>query len=67
MKHSISNPSNDEYRQVTVSQGRNVMAKKKMIHDFIQMKKDGDKITFLTAYDYPTAQFAEAAPEPYRW
>jgi 3-methyl-2-oxobutanoate hydroxymethyltransferase len=37
------------------------MAKKKMIHDFVQMKKDGDKITFLTAYDYPTAQFAEAA------
>ena len=37
------------------------MAKKKMIHDFMQMKKAGDKITFLTAYDYPTAQFAEAA------
>jgi 3-methyl-2-oxobutanoate hydroxymethyltransferase len=37
------------------------MAKKKMIHDFLQMKKEGDKITFLTAYDYPTAQFAEAA------
>jgi 3-methyl-2-oxobutanoate hydroxymethyltransferase len=25
------------------------------------MKKDGEKITFLTSYDYPTAQFAEAA------
>ena len=37
------------------------MAKKKMIHDFLQMKGAGDKITFLTAYDYPTAQFAEAA------
>jgi 3-methyl-2-oxobutanoate hydroxymethyltransferase len=37
------------------------MAKKKMIHDFVQMKNDGNKITFLTAYDYPTAQFAEAA------
>jgi len=37
------------------------MGKKKMIHDFIQMKKDGNKITFLTAYDFPTAQFAEAA------
>lgn len=37
------------------------MAKKKMIHDFVQMKDKGDKITFLTAYDYPTAQFAEAA------
>jgi 3-methyl-2-oxobutanoate hydroxymethyltransferase len=37
------------------------MAKKKMIHDFYAMKQRGEKITFLTAYDYPTAQFAEAA------
>jgi 3-methyl-2-oxobutanoate hydroxymethyltransferase len=38
------------------------MAKKKlMIHDFYRMKKEGEKITFLTSYDYPTAQFAEAA------
>ena len=37
------------------------MAKKKSVFDFYEMKKKGDKITFLTAYDYPTAQFAEAA------
>jgi len=37
------------------------MAKKKTIHDFYQMRKDGKKITFLTSYDYPTATFAEAA------
>ena len=37
------------------------MNKKKMIHDLIQMKKKGKKITFLTAYDYPTAQFANEA------
>jgi 3-methyl-2-oxobutanoate hydroxymethyltransferase len=38
------------------------MAKKKrMIHDFYRMKQDGEKITFLTSYDYPTAQFAEVA------
>jgi 3-methyl-2-oxobutanoate hydroxymethyltransferase len=38
------------------------MAKKKlMIHDFIRMKQAGEKISFLTAYDYPTARFAEAA------
>jgi 3-methyl-2-oxobutanoate hydroxymethyltransferase len=37
------------------------MAKKKMIYDFLRMKNEGEKITFLTAYDYPTAQFAEAA------
>jgi len=37
------------------------MAKKKMIHDFYAMKQRGEQITFLTAYDYPTAQFAEAA------
>lgn len=32
-----------------------------MIHDFYRMKKEGEKITWLTAYDYPTAQFEEAA------
>ncbi len=37
------------------------MAKKKMIHDFQKMKEEGEKITYITAYDYPTAQFAEAA------
>jgi 3-methyl-2-oxobutanoate hydroxymethyltransferase len=35
--------------------------KKLMIHDFYRMKKEGEKITWLTAYDYPTAQFEEAA------
>ena len=35
------------------------MAKKKSIHDFIKMKKDGEKVTWLTSYDFPTAQFAE--------
>jgi 3-methyl-2-oxobutanoate hydroxymethyltransferase len=37
------------------------MAKKKMIHEFVEMKRRGDKITWITAYDYPTAQFAETA------
>ena len=37
------------------------MAKKKMIHEFYEMKRSGEKITFLTAYDYPTAHFAESA------
>jgi 3-methyl-2-oxobutanoate hydroxymethyltransferase len=37
------------------------MAKKKSVLDFGDMKKNGQKITFLTAYDYPTAQFAEEA------
>jgi 3-methyl-2-oxobutanoate hydroxymethyltransferase len=35
--------------------------KKLMIYDFYRMKKEGEKITWLTAYDYPTAQFEEAA------
>jgi len=35
--------------------------KKLMIHDFIRMKQEGEKITWITSYDYPTAQFAEAA------
>ena len=32
-----------------------------MIPDFMRMKKDGEKITWLTAYDFPTAQFAQEA------
>ncbi len=37
------------------------MTKKKTIHDFCDMKASGEKIAFLTAYDYPTAQFAQTA------
>ena len=37
------------------------MPKKKSVFDFFEMKKNGEKITFLTAYDFPTAQFAEQA------
>jgi len=32
-----------------------------MIQDFYRMKQEHEIITFLTAYDFPTAQFAEAA------
>lgn len=34
---------------------------KKGILDFQRMKKERDKVTWLTAYDYPTAQFEERA------
>ncbi len=38
------------------------MAKKKLsINDFYTMKQEGKKICWLTSYDFPTAQFAEAA------
>ena len=37
------------------------MAKKKSIFDLYQMKAAGEKIAWLTSYDFPTAQFAEAA------
>jgi 3-methyl-2-oxobutanoate hydroxymethyltransferase len=37
------------------------MSGKKTISDFQLMKKEGRKITFLTSYDFPTAQFAETA------
>lgn len=38
------------------------MRKKKLnVFDFYKMKEKGEKIAWLTAYDYPTAQFAEAA------
>jgi len=37
------------------------MKKKLMIHDFYKMKSEGNKISWLTAYDYPTASFEEQA------
>ncbi len=38
------------------------MARKKpMLHEFYKMKAEGQKIAWLTSYDFPTAQFAEAA------
>jgi 3-methyl-2-oxobutanoate hydroxymethyltransferase len=35
--------------------------KKPSIFDLYQMKERGEKITWLTSYDFPTAQFAQAA------
>ncbi len=35
--------------------------KKKGIFDLYQMKSNGEKIAWLTSYDFPTAQFSEAA------
>jgi len=40
---------------------RRLSMPKKMIHELYRMKQEGEKITWITAYDYPTAQFAEAA------
>jgi 3-methyl-2-oxobutanoate hydroxymethyltransferase len=38
------------------------MAVKKLaISDFYEMKKEGKKITWITAYDYPIASFAQAS------
>jgi len=37
------------------------VAKKKSILDFMEMKKKGEKVAWVTAYDFPTAQFAEKA------
>jgi len=37
------------------------MGNKKSVLDFFKMKNDGEKITFLTCEDYPTATFAEIA------
>ena len=34
---------------------------KKNVLDFQKMKKSGEKLTWLTSYDYPTAMFAEKA------
>lgn len=35
--------------------------KKHSIHTIQKMKANGDKVAWVTAYDYPTAEFAEAA------
>ena len=37
------------------------MAKKKSILDFFKMREKDDKVAWITAYDFPTAQFAEKA------
>ncbi|HOE58141.1 MAG TPA: 3-methyl-2-oxobutanoate hydroxymethyltransferase [Bacillota bacterium] len=37
------------------------MAKKKSILDFYEMKKKGEKVSWITAYDFPMASFAEEA------
>lgn len=37
------------------------MAKKKSRLDFIRMKKEGEQVAWVTAYDFPTASFAEHA------
>ncbi|HNU79544.1 MAG TPA: 3-methyl-2-oxobutanoate hydroxymethyltransferase [Bacillota bacterium] len=37
------------------------MAKKKSINDFYEMKKTGEKVSWITAYDFPMASFAEQA------
>ncbi len=37
------------------------MAKKKGRLDFVNMKKNGEQVTWVTAYDFPMASFAEAA------
>src|SRR5665647_554796 len=37
------------------------MGKKKSILDLYEMKADGEKLTWITAYDFPMASFAEQA------
>lgn len=37
------------------------MARKKSILDFMKMKKSGEKVAWVTAYDFPMASFAEQA------
>lgn len=37
------------------------MAKKKSVLDFIKMKQNGEQVTWITAYDFPIASFAEQA------
>jgi 3-methyl-2-oxobutanoate hydroxymethyltransferase len=41
--------------------GRVLMAKKKTVLDFYRMKKEGEQVAWVTAYDFPMASFAEQA------
>jgi len=47
--------------KVVIAQSREEKIDEKGILDLRKMKKDDEKITWLTSYDYPTAQFAERA------
>jgi 3-methyl-2-oxobutanoate hydroxymethyltransferase len=38
-----------------------ILAKKKGRLEFLEMKKNAEKVSWITAYDFPTAMFAEAA------
>jgi 3-methyl-2-oxobutanoate hydroxymethyltransferase len=38
-----------------------VMAKKKSVLDFMKMKREGEQVAWITAYDFPMASFAEQA------
>jgi len=44
-----------------MSRGAEKQMPKKTVLDFVEMKKKGDRITFLTAYDFPMAGFCEKA------
>lgn len=48
-------------RKQSVEMKRGYTAMKKSILDFQEMKKAGQKVAWLTSYDFPTAQFAEKA------
>jgi 3-methyl-2-oxobutanoate hydroxymethyltransferase len=43
------------------AKGSVLMGKKKNVLDFRRMKKEGDQVAWVTAYDFPTASFAEQA------
>jgi 3-methyl-2-oxobutanoate hydroxymethyltransferase len=44
-----------------------VTKNKLTINDIYMMKKQDRKVTWLTCYDFPTAQFAEAAGLDLLW
>jgi 3-methyl-2-oxobutanoate hydroxymethyltransferase len=44
-----------------VTEEARIQMPKKTVLDFAEMKKRGDRITFLTAYDFPMASFCEKA------
>lgn len=51
----------DREKRQTVPKGVKRMPKKKSVLDFVRMKKEGELVAWVTAYDFPMAMFAEQA------
>ena len=61
MRNVLKKENTSDGTKIRPERGGTDVAKKKTRLDFVEMKKNGDKVAWVTAYDYPMATFAEAA------